>query len=67
MHGKRTTTATSHRQQTSFPITSRAKLRCRTRTVSKRKQERKSCREGGDSGIVVKVLEKKKKTKEGLE
>ncbi|KAI4769513.1 hypothetical protein E4T44_13882 [Aureobasidium sp. EXF-8845] len=55
MLGKLTTTVTSHRQQTSFPITSRVKPRCRTRTVSKRKQEQKNCREDGDSDIVVKV------------
>jgi hypothetical protein len=63
MHGKLTTTVTSHRQQTSFPITSRAKLRCRIRTVSKRKQEQKNCREDGDSDIVAKVLEKNRRKK----
>jgi hypothetical protein len=57
MHGKPTITATSHHQQTNFPITNRARPRCKIRTVLKQREERKSCKEDGDSDIVANVLE----------
>lgn len=62
--GKPSTMATRHRQQTSYPTTSRVKPKCKTRIESKLRGGQKSCKEGGGNDTVVKVIEEQDQEKE---